>query len=169
MPPLTRVTFWPLGGGTTWQGTLTKLRMPGVLFHHETPAKDWFFDLMKPWEHFIPVQTDLGDLWARYLWAERHPGAVMKIAEKSSKLADYILSGDYLEKVYQEFFINYLGKVVDAYQPRGNSWSECLAKYQQHGIALHLISECGRTTCNSAWKEGTTIHFRHHVKPSSLE
>jgi hypothetical protein len=36
------------GGGTTWEGTLTKLMMPGVLFHHVTRTKDWFYDLMKP-------------------------------------------------------------------------------------------------------------------------
>ena len=27
-------------GGTTWTGTLEKLAMPGMLFHHETPAMD---------------------------------------------------------------------------------------------------------------------------------
>ena len=28
------------GGGTTWEGTLTKLLMPGVLFHHESKFEE---------------------------------------------------------------------------------------------------------------------------------
>jgi hypothetical protein len=28
------------GGGTSWEGTLTKLQMPGVLFHHESKLSD---------------------------------------------------------------------------------------------------------------------------------
>ena len=29
------------GGGTTWTGTMQKLALPGLLFHHETPTKDY--------------------------------------------------------------------------------------------------------------------------------
>ena len=29
------------GGGTTWTGTIEKLGLPGLLFHHETPTKDY--------------------------------------------------------------------------------------------------------------------------------
>jgi hypothetical protein len=43
------------GGGTTWFGTLDKLGMPGLLFHHETSAKDYFHDEILPWVHYVPV------------------------------------------------------------------------------------------------------------------
>jgi hypothetical protein len=43
------------GGGTTWFGTLDKLGMPGLLFHHETSAKDYFHDEIIPWVHYVPV------------------------------------------------------------------------------------------------------------------
>ena len=29
------------GGGTTWTGTIQKMAMPGLLFHHITPTKDY--------------------------------------------------------------------------------------------------------------------------------
>lgn len=38
-------------GGTTWKGTLDKLATPSLLLHHETPAKDWFYDELIPWRH----------------------------------------------------------------------------------------------------------------------
>ncbi|KAL7543246.1 hypothetical protein ACHAXR_012559, partial [Thalassiosira sp. AJA248-18] len=62
------------GGGTTWSGTLQKLAMPGLLFHHETPMKDYFYgDWMVPWEHYVPVKEDLKDLKEKYDWAESNP------------------------------------------------------------------------------------------------
>jgi len=36
------------GGGTTWTGTIQKMAMPGLLFHHITPTKDYIHDYMKP-------------------------------------------------------------------------------------------------------------------------
>ena len=62
------------GGGTTWSGTLEKLAMPGVLFHHVTPTKDYFHDLLVPYVHYIPVKDDLSDLREKYEWprAGRH-------------------------------------------------------------------------------------------------
>ena len=32
------------GGGTSWEGTICKLRMPGVLFHHESKFQKLFLD-----------------------------------------------------------------------------------------------------------------------------
>ena len=154
-----------IGGGTTWE-TLTKLRMPGVLFRHETPTKDWFYDIMKPWVHYIPIQTDLADLFDRYEGAESHPKEVSRIAAESTKLADYLLSDQHLEKVYQELFVDYFAKVVEAYQPNGKSWEECLEEYTKQGIPLQPVSVCNHITCTTEWKLGTTVDTFSHVKVS---
>ena len=44
------------GGGTTWEGLRTKLPLPGLLFHHVTPTKDYLHDKLKPWEHYVPSE-----------------------------------------------------------------------------------------------------------------
>jgi hypothetical protein len=155
-------TFCDIGGGTTWEGTLAKLRMPGVLFHHETPTKDWFYDLMTPWIHYIPVKTDLTDLFERYQWAEAHPNKAKQIAEASTKLADYLLGGQYLAKVYQDLFVDYFGKVVEAYEPNGKPWEKYLEKYEKHGIHLREVSKCNHKTCNTSWRTGKTTNYFIH-------
>jgi hypothetical protein len=71
-------------GGTTWTGTIQKLSMPGVLFHHETDMKDSYFDLIKPWVHYIPVKQDLSDLRQQYQWAEAHPDKCKQISAAAS-------------------------------------------------------------------------------------
>ena len=60
------------GGGTTWSGTIDKLAMPGLLFHHLTPTKDYFHDRLIPWKHYVPVSEDLSDLKSKYDWVESH-------------------------------------------------------------------------------------------------
>jgi hypothetical protein len=73
------------GGGTTWTGTIDKLAMPGLLFHHMTPTKDYFHDLLVPWRHYIPVSEDLSDLKSKYDWAESHPNEAKRIADASTQ------------------------------------------------------------------------------------
>ena len=71
-------------GGTTWTGTIYKLSMPGVLFHHETSMKDSFFDALEPWKHYIPVKEDLSDLRERYDWARAHDEECRRISETAT-------------------------------------------------------------------------------------
>ena len=151
------------GGGTTWEGTLTKLLMPGVLFHHETATMDWFYDLMEPWVHFIPIKTDLSNLREQYDWAEANPDKAKKIAEESTKLAEYLLSSEYMNALYEELFVDYLGEVVKAYQPDGRSWEDCMKHFRGLGLPLQLVSDCNRETCNTQWSPGSYVsRFRHN-------
>ena len=43
------------GGGTTWTGTIYKASLPGLLFHHVTPTKDFIHDYLIPWVHYVPI------------------------------------------------------------------------------------------------------------------
>jgi hypothetical protein len=137
--------------------------MPGVLFHHETPTKDWFYDLMEPWVHYIPVNTDLSNLREQYDWAEANPDKVKKIAEESTKLAEYLLSSKYMDTVYKELFVDYLGEVVKAYLPEGRSWEDCLAQYRSINLPVEQVSECDNVRCNTEWQRGTFENYFKHT------
>lgn len=143
--------------------------MPGVLFHHETPTKDWFYDMMEPWKHYIPVGAQLADLWQRYTWAQEHPEEAKAISAEASKLAEELLSEEYMKKVYDDLFVKYLGKVVEAYEPlveayapnQEETWADWLARYQKRGIKLEEISVCpeGKTTCRTEWYAAKFVDF----------
>ncbi len=137
--------------------------MPGVLFHHESPTKDWFYDLMQSWVHFIPINTDLSNLREQYDWAEANPDEVKKIAEESTKLAEYLLSSEYMDTVYDELFVDYLGEVVMAYQPEGRSWEDSLAQYLSIGLPVQLVSECDDETCNTQFEPGAFANYLKHT------
>ena len=136
--------------------------MPGVLFHHETPTKDWFYHLMEPWVHYIPINTDLSNLREQYDWAEANPEKVKMIAEESTKLAEYLLSSKYMDTVYEELFVAYLGKVVKAYQPEGRSWDDCMKEYRKLRFPVQLVSDCNHETCKTQWSPGSYVGgFKH--------
>ena len=123
------------GGGTTWTGTIEKLAMPGLLFHHVTPTKDYFHDLLVPWEHYVPIKDDLSDLREKYDWAESHPIEAKEIAENGTRFARWMGSPDGFGKLYDEFIISPLQKVIMAYIPT--------APKQRGKTTLDVILESG--------------------------
>ena len=116
------------------------------------PNKDWFYDLMVPWKHYVPVQCDLGDLQSKLIVAKSNPGQMKRIAEEASKLADHIFSKEYMDDVYQELFVDYLGQLVQSYRPTG-TWESAKSTYEEHGYQLFSIG-----VCNDDF--GCTMHCR---------
>lgn len=105
------------GGGTTWFGTIEKLAMPGVLFHHVTSSKDYYHDDLIPWIHYIPVQEDLANLREMYDWAEANPEGARKISEAATQYVKHKATPNAMKATYERYFIHYLKRVVDSYQP----------------------------------------------------
>ena len=105
------------GGGTTWTGTIEKLAMPGVLFHHVTPTTDYFYNRLIPWVHYIPVRADLADLREQYDWAESHPEEAQKIARAGTEFAKWIGTIEGFKTMYQEYLVDPLKASIDAYIP----------------------------------------------------
>lgn len=107
------------GGGTTFSGTLDKLAMPGVLFHHITQTKDYYHDLLVPWMHYIPVEEGLSDLRAMYEWAVANGEQAMRISEAASDFVRSWATPDVMDGMYNKYFIDTLRPVVDAYESSG--------------------------------------------------
>lgn len=127
--------FYYSGGGTSWEGTLQKLLSPGLLFHHETPTKDFFYDDMQPWVHYVPVDTNLGNLREQFEWAKAHPEEAQRIAQQGTDFAHYMLSKEYMDKKYKELFVDYLGDLVNAFDPSEK------VRYPLD-MQVHEISKC---------------------------
>lgn len=129
--------------------------MPGVLFHHETPTKDWFYDLMQPWIHYIPVGAGLEDLYSKYVWAQEHQEEAKAISERASAFAEILLSATNMQQVYDDLFVKYLSKVVHAYDNGSlKTWEECVEHYRKQNINVHEIAVCNGEKCHQEWSPG---------------
>ena len=154
-----------LGGvGGTSQETIAKLALPGVLFHHESLTRDWFHhEDMLPWVHYIPVKMDLSDLREMFVWAETHQHEAEAIARAGTELALRMASDSYMKSTYDSMFGDYMGKVVEAYQPGDYETVESIiAQYEADGFKL-----TERATCDNdrkcRWVDGNAITYVNGV------
>lgn len=76
------------------------------IFLQERPWREFYFDWMEPFTHYIPVARDLSDLSARLDWAEANPRECRRIAENAQSFARQHLTRDaailHLRKVIGE-------------------------------------------------------------------
>lgn len=139
------------GGGTTWTGTLRKLAMPGLLFHHETPTRDFFYDEIKPWVHYVPVKTDLSDLREKYDWAESHQEEAQMIAKAATDYVAKMATDGWINQTYKKYFVEDLGRIVKAYQPtEGENIASVLDGYKNSMPdfrSLKLYLTCTSSAC----------------------
>uniref|UniRef100_A0A6U0E7Y8 Glycosyl transferase CAP10 domain-containing protein n=1 Tax=Helicotheca tamesis TaxID=374047 RepID=A0A6U0E7Y8_9STRA len=138
-------------GGTSWTGTLSKLAMPGVLFHHETISRDWFYDELQPWKHYIPVKMDLSDLREKYDWAEAHPDECQAMSEAATEFLVKMDTQQYYDETYAKYFVEHLGEVMNAYQPGSETLESIIHDYEVRGMALEKYSTCNAEGCLYHW------------------
>ena len=142
--------------------------MPGVLFHHISPMKDYFYDRLEPWKHFIPVKTDLSDLKDKVAWANNHPAEAQRIANEGTAFAKHFGTPEGFEQMFQEDVLNVLRHVIDAYEPleqTDNSWRDILDDKDSNMV--RVLSCSGHTTIYGACRmvgEGEGGVVDHWVK-----
>jgi hypothetical protein len=137
---------------------MTKLGFPGVLFHAQTPSKDWFFDDMIPWIHYIPVGWHLNDLHEKFKWAESHQIEAKGIADSATTLFQTFMEAPYMERIYKELFVDHLGKVLEAYvSSPDETWSDIQAQYANEGFEMQLVSHCDDAKCHTLFVGGIGV------------
>jgi hypothetical protein len=126
------------GGGTSWKSTLWFLGMPGVLFHHETPMRDSFYDDIQPWVHYIPLDEDLSNLEERVNWAKENPDECASISKRATQFAKKMMSTDGLIEHTKKTFVEPFGKYIDAYEILASdqkvSTADLSTKYSSGGL-----------------------------------
>ena len=56
------------GHSSTWDATVWKLYSGSVLLKVKSIWKEWYYDMMKEWVHYIPIKNDLSDLNIMIEW-----------------------------------------------------------------------------------------------------
>jgi hypothetical protein len=71
----------------------------------DRPHKEYFYEYMKEWEHYIPVKRDLSDLVEKTEWYMSHYNEASKIAESGYKFAQKYLTRDMCYKQFIKVLI----------------------------------------------------------------
>jgi len=74
--------------GVVMGGRLNKLlSLGGVVLQHQAGYKEHFDALLKPYEHYVPIEYDLSDLVSKIKWLQSNPAIAKRIAENGQRLA----------------------------------------------------------------------------------
>ena len=130
------------GGGTTWEGTMQKLAIPGLLLHHVTTATDWYDEHLVPWVHFVPVMEDLRDLRERFEWAERHPDRAREIVRAATDFVRRLGTPEGMDEMYRRHFLRPLEGIVEAFQLMAGMTVNLLDGGGVEGIVFKNVMRC---------------------------
>jgi hypothetical protein len=80
------------GRTNAWQGLFQKLLSGSPVLKVASPAgyRQWYYDRLVPWEHYIPVSTDMSDLPDKAAWVLSHGSEARRIGESGRALAEAI-------------------------------------------------------------------------------
>lgn len=91
----------------TYPGTQWRLLSGCTTFKQESDDIMWFFSLLEPWVHYIPLRRDFTDVFDKILWARSHDDQAHQIAQNARALA--------LSALMPEHIVLYCAKTLCKY------------------------------------------------------
>ena len=71
----------------TFPGYQWRLLSGSLTLKQESDEIQYFYSALKPYEHYLPIQNDMGDLLAQIEWAKKHDPECHAISENARKFA----------------------------------------------------------------------------------
>lgn len=129
-----------------------ELQFESCILLVESKFSLWFSHLLKPFEHYIPIKSDLSDLIEKIKWCKQNDETCCKIAKNAKQFAKKYLSKDgvldYLQKLLYEIKkVNgfYLYDEITPNQIILQKETKLLERYIQNVGKLITIPEMNRT------------------------
>lgn len=88
------------GWTNTWDGTIWKLYSGSVMLKVESVWKQWYYDKLIPWKHYVPIANDFSDLNEKIEWCINHDDKCKRITEQAREFVERELEW---AKVIREF------------------------------------------------------------------
>ncbi len=74
----------------------------------DRPHKEFFFEYLKEWEHYIPVKRDLSDLIEKTKWCINNYDQALKIAENAYNFSKLYLTRDACYKQWNKIILQHI-------------------------------------------------------------
>ena len=86
------------GNTAAWQRVPWILQSGSVLLLVETPIEEWFYNDLKPWEHYVPIKADFSDLEEKVQWLRKNDDEAKNIVRRASVFARYHFSKEQIRR-----------------------------------------------------------------------
>jgi len=100
------------GYSNTWDATIWKLYSGSVLLKTDSLWKQWYYDKLSPWVHYVPIKNDFSDLNEKIQWCISNDE---KCKEISKNARQFVVDNLDWEKVKGEtigIFNQYINSIV---------------------------------------------------------
>ncbi|KPA20209.1 hypothetical protein shim_37070 [Shimia sp. SK013] len=77
------------GFASTWDNQFHRMLMGCCILKvgSDFGFSQWYYDRLKAWEHYVPVKSDLSDLFEKYDWVRENDAQAREIAQEGRALA----------------------------------------------------------------------------------
>ena len=77
------------GWTNTWTNLLIRLHFGCCVLKVDSQFgyRQWYYDRIRPWEHFVPVRADMADLAEKVAWVRSHDREAQDIAKRGQAFA----------------------------------------------------------------------------------
>eukprot|EP00967_Tisochrysis_lutea_P072382 scaffold96417_cov32-Tisochrysis_lutea.AAC.3 len=65
----------------------SEMHVGSTIFKQDSFSSEYFYPLLRPWEHYIPLQNGLSDVEEKLRWADSHPREAERIASSAKAFA----------------------------------------------------------------------------------
>ncbi len=86
----------------TWPGYIWRLLSTSVTFKQESDEIQWFYNALKPYEHYVPIKNDMSDLVEKIMWAKENDDLCKKISQNAT---EFIKNNMRVEHIYAHLFL----------------------------------------------------------------
>jgi hypothetical protein len=105
------------GNSNAW-GFLLKLLMGSCVLKVMSDWRQWYYDGLRPWEHYVPVKNDLSDLEERISWCIDNDDTARQIAAGGTKYASAIVFGTEMPRAAARVLETSRSVIDDFFKPQ---------------------------------------------------
>lgn len=92
----------------TWDASIWKLYSGSVLLKVKSTWQQWYYDELKEWVHYVPIENDFSDLNEKITWCINNDDKCKEISNNAKKFVIEKLNLDYVNNKITKSVLEYL-------------------------------------------------------------
>ena len=101
------------GATCTFPGYLWRLASNSLTMKQETDNMQWYYHLLQPYVHYIPLKYDISDLEEKIIYMRKHDQEMQEIVKNANRLIEQNLQSEHLYGYMVELLNQYAAKQGD--------------------------------------------------------